>query len=80
MFVFTMYFGGGLVPYYMVLKNLHMLDTFWVYIIPLMMNVYNMILIKSYVESMPEELFEAARIDGANDLTIFFRVNRYMQR
>lgn len=74
MFVFTMYFGGGLVPYYMVLKNLHMLDTFWVYIIPLMMNVYNMILIKSYVESMPEELFEAARIDGANDLTIFFRM------
>lgn len=74
MFVFTMYFGGGLVPYYMVLKNLHMLDTFWVYIIPLMMNVYNMILIKSYIESMPEELFEAARIDGANDLTIFFRM------
>ena len=74
MFVFTMYFGGGLVPYYMVLKNLHMLDTFWVYIIPLMMNVYNMILIKSYVESMPEELFEAARIDGANDLTIFLRM------
>ena len=51
-----------------------MLDTFWIYIIPLMMNVYNMILIKSYVESMPEELFEAAKIDGANDLTIFFRM------
>lgn len=74
LFIFTMYFGGGLVPYYMVLKNMHLLDTFWVYIIPAMMSVYNMILVKNYIESMPEELFEAAKIDGANDLLIFFRM------
>ena len=74
MFVFTMYFGGGLVPYYMVLKNLHLLDSFWVFIFPLVMSVYNMILIKSYIESMPEELFEAAKIDGANDLVVFFKM------
>lgn len=74
LFIFTMYFGGGLVPYYMVLKNMHLLNSFWVYIIPMMMSVYNMILVKNYIESMPEELFEAARIDGANDLLIFFRM------
>ena len=73
-FVFTMYFGGGLVPYYMVLKGIHMLNTFWVFIFPLMMSVYNMILVRSYVESMPESLFEAAKIDGATDLTVFFRL------
>lgn len=72
LFVFTMYFGGGQVPYYMVLKGLGLLDNFWVYIFPLIMNVYNMILIKSYIESMPESLFEAVKIDGGNDLVIFF--------
>lgn len=74
LFVFTMYFGGGVVPYYMVLKGLHLLDTFWVLIFPLIMNVYNMILIRNYIEGMPESLFEAAKIDGANDLTVFFKL------
>ena len=74
LFVFTMYFGGGQVPYYMVLKNLGLLDNFWVFIFPLIMNVYNMILIRSYIESMPSSLFEAVRIDGGNDLVIFFRI------
>ena len=74
LFIFTMYFGGGLVPYYMVLKGIHMLNTFWVFIFPLMMSVYNMILVRSYVESMPESLFEAAKIDGATELTVFFRL------
>ena len=73
LFVFTMYFGGGQVPYYMVLKGLGLLDSFWVYIFPLIMSVYNMILIKSYIASMPESLFEAVKIDGGNDLVIFFR-------
>lgn len=74
LFVFTMYFGGGLVPYYMVLKGIHMLNTFWVFIFPMVMSVYNMILIRSYIESMPESLFEAAKIDGANDLVVFVRM------
>ena len=72
LFVFTMYFGGGQVPYYMVLKGLGLLDNFWVYILPNVMSVYNMILIKSYIDSMPDSLFEAVRIDGGNDLHIFF--------
>ena len=73
LFVFTMYFGGGQVPYYMVLKGLGLLDNFWVFIFPLIRSVYNMILIKSYIASMPESLFEAVKIDGGNDLVIFFR-------
>ena len=74
LFVFKMYFGGGLVPYYMVLKGIHMLNTFWVFIFPMMMSVYNMILIRSYIESMPDSLFEAAKIDGANDLVVFVKM------
>ena len=74
LFVFTMYFGGGLVPYYRVLKGIHMLNTFWVFIFPMMMSVYNMILIRSYIESMPDSLFEAAKIDGANDLVVFVKM------
>ncbi len=74
MFVFTMYFGGGQVPYYMVLKNIGLLDTFWVFIFPLIMSVYNMILIRSYIESMPDELFEAVKIDGGNDLVVYWKI------
>ena len=61
LFIFTMYFGGGLVPYYMVLKNLGMLDSFIVFIFPNLVSVYNMILVRNYIEGMPEALFEAAK-------------------
>ncbi|HIX78304.1 MAG TPA: carbohydrate ABC transporter permease [Candidatus Fusicatenibacter merdavium] len=73
-FVFTMYFGGGMVPYYMVLKNLGMLNHFIVFIFPNLVSVYNMILVKNYIEGMPKEIFESSKIDGANDLTVFFRM------
>ena len=74
LFIFTMYFGGGMVPYYMVLKNVGLLDNFLVFILPGLLSVYNMILVRNYIEGMPSELFESARIDGANDLVIFFRM------
>lgn len=74
LFIFTMYFGGGMVPYYMVLKNLGLLDNFLVFILPNLLSVYNMILVRNYIQSMPDALFDAARIDGANDLVIFFRL------
>lgn len=74
MFVFTMYFGGGMVPYYMILKNLGMLDNFLVFILPGLLSVYNMILVRNYIDGMPPALFESMRIDGANDLTIFFKM------
>jgi putative aldouronate transport system permease protein len=73
-FIFTMYFGGGLIPYYMVLKNLHLIDSFWVYIVPGLMNVFYMILVRTFIEQLPQELTESAKIDGANDLQIFIRI------
>lgn len=73
-FVFTMYFGGGLVPYYMVLKTVGLIDNFLVYIIPGAISVYNMILIRIYMESLPAELEESAYLDGAGDGTVLFRI------
>jgi putative aldouronate transport system permease protein len=73
-FIFTMYFGGGLIPYYMILKNLQLIDSFWVYIFPGLMNVFYMILVRTFIEQLPHELVESAKIDGANDLHIFIRI------
>jgi ABC-type sugar transport system, permease component len=69
-----MYFGGGLIPTYFLIKSLGMTNTFWVYIIPALMNVWNMILMRSYFQSVPEALEESARIDGANYFVIFFKI------
>lgn len=73
-FVFTMYFGGGLIPYYMVLKALNMIDTFSVFILPGLMNVFYMIIVRTFMEGLPGEIEESAKVDGANDLMIFFRI------
>lgn len=73
-FIFTMYFGGGLIPYYMILKSLHLIDTFWVYIAPGLMNVFFMILVRTFIQQLPGELDESAKIDGANDLQIFVKI------
>ena len=73
-FIFTMYFSGGLIPLYMVLKALHLIDNFWVFIFPNLINVFYMILVRTFIEDLPISLEEAARIDGANDLQIFFRI------
>lgn len=73
-FVFTMYMGAGIIPVYLLIKTLGMIGTFWVYIIPQSVSVYNMVLIKTYIESIPDSLEEAARIDGANEFMAFWRV------
>lgn len=73
-FVFTMYFSSGLIPLYILIKSLHMTGTFWVYIVPTAVAVFNLVLIKTYIESLPKELEEAALIDGANDFVLFWRV------
>lgn len=69
-----MYFGGGLIPSYLLIKTLGLTNTFWVYIIPNLMNIWNMILMRSYFQSVPEALEESARIDGANYFTVFFKI------
>ena len=69
-----MYFGGGIIPTYMVYKSLGLIDNFAVYIVPSIISVYYMILINSYMSQLPKELEESATIDGANDIVIFFRI------
>ncbi|MET3548603.1 putative aldouronate transport system permease protein [Paenibacillus favisporus] len=73
-FVFTMYFGGGLIPTYMVIKSVGLIDSFWVYIFPGLIGVFLMILVRTFIEQIPGEIEESSKIDGANDLQIFFRI------
>ncbi|TLS54049.1 carbohydrate ABC transporter permease [Paenibacillus antri] len=73
-FIFTMYFGGGLIPTYMVIKSLGLIDTFSVFIFPGLIGVFLMILVRTYMEQLPGELEESAKMDGANDLAIFARI------
>lgn len=72
--VITMYFNAGLIPMFMTMKTLHLTNTFWVYIIPAIVQPFNIIMTKTYIESLPPALQEAAEIDGAGILTRFFKV------
>ncbi len=73
-FVFTMYFGGGMIPTYLLIRGLGLLDNFLVYIIPSAFGFYNAILFMSFYDSIPPSLEESARIDGASIWTIFFKI------
>lgn len=73
--VLTMYINAGLIPNYLLIsKTLKLGKTFWVYIIPTMFSCFNMIVIRTYILGLPEALVESARIDGANDLRIFWQI------
>lgn len=72
--VVTMYFNAGLIPMYMTMKSLHLTNSFWVYIIPAIVQPFNIIMAKTYVESIPPALQEAAEIDGAGTMTVFAKV------
>jgi multiple sugar transport system permease protein/putative aldouronate transport system permease protein len=72
--VVTMYFNAGLIPMFITMKNLHLTNSFWVYIIPAIVQPFNIILVKTYVESISASLQEAAEIDGAGILTVFLRI------
>ena len=74
MLLFTMIFDGGMIPKYLVMKNLHLLNTLWSVILPLSINVYNLVLMRNFFEGIPEALFEAAKIDGCSPMRIFFRI------
>lgn len=71
---FTMLFSGGLIPYYIVLKELHLTNSIWVYIVPALYSVWNMMIMRSFFQQVPEGLEEAARIDGCSDIGIFIRI------
>jgi putative aldouronate transport system permease protein len=70
----TMFFGGGLIPTYLLIRNIGLLDHFLVYVIPAMFSFFNLIIMATFFKELPEALEEAARIDGANDLLLFVRI------
>ena len=73
--VFTMYFSGGLIPLYLQIRNLKMLDTTWVMILPASLSVFNMIVMRTYFKTqIPEDLFEASRLDGCGDFRYLIRI------
>ena len=75
LFMFTMLFGGGLIPSYLVVKRLNLVNTMWGVLIPNSLSVYNMIIARTFFASqIPADLYEAAEIDGAGDYTVFFRI------
>ena len=73
-FVITMFFSGGLIPTYLVVKNLNMLDSIWAILLPGAINVWNLILARTYFQGIPKELREAATVDGSNDTQYFFKI------
>lgn len=70
----TMFFGGGLIPYFILLRNLGLVDNFLVYIIPAMFSFYDLLIFVAFFREIPQGLEEAAKIDGANDFRIFLKV------
>ena len=72
--LFTMFFGGGMIPTYLLVKDLHLLDTMWALILPGAISTYNMIIMKTFFQGIPESLEESARLDGCNDIGVLFRI------
>ena len=72
--IVTMLFSGGMIPSYMLIRNLHMIDTYWALTVPGAINAFNMIIVKKFFQGLPEELEESARIDGASDWKIFIKI------
>jgi putative aldouronate transport system permease protein len=74
LFVLTMYISGGLIPEYMLIKNLGLINNFSVYILPALISAFNVIVIRSFIDGLPQALNESAMIDGANDFVIFTKI------
>ncbi|GGD89769.1 carbohydrate ABC transporter permease [Paenibacillus nasutitermitis] len=72
--IVSMYFSGGLIPFFFLLKSLYLINTFWVYIIPGLIGSFNVLLMMSFFREIPESLIESARIDGAAHLRIFYKL------
>ncbi|MBB6670704.1 carbohydrate ABC transporter permease [Cohnella nanjingensis] len=73
-FILTMYFSGGLIPTYLLHKELHLIGSFWVYIVPGIVGAFNVVIIRSFIEGVPEGIVESAKIDGAGDFGTFMRI------
>ncbi len=74
LFVVTMFFGGGLIPTFILMNQLRLVNSVWALLLPGAFNVWNMILARTYYQSISKEIWEAAQIDGANELQYFFQI------
>ena len=74
MIVFTMFFSGGLVPTYLVISDLGLINNRWVLVLPMLFSAYNLVIMRNSFMALPEDMEESARIDGANDIVILFRI------
>ncbi|KFI01823.1 ABC transporter permease [Bacillus sp. BSC154] len=72
--IFSMLFSGGMIPTYLVVKSLGLLDTYWALILPMAINPFNLIIIKNFFQQLPRELEESAKIDGCSEIGVFWRV------
>ena len=75
MVIFTMYFGGGLIPFFLLVKQLGLMNTRWAIVIPSALSVFNMIILRNFFEQLPPDLEEAATLDGAGPLRIFWQID-----
>ena len=74
MILITMFFGGGVIPFFLILKGLGMYNSLWGLFIPFGINTFNMILLRNFFANIPEELVESSKLDGANDFVVLFRI------
>ena len=74
LFVITMYLNGGMIPNFILMRNIGLTHSFWVYIFPAIIDVWSVFVVRSYIDHLPIELQESAKLDGANDLMIFIRI------
>ncbi|MBE5783034.1 MAG: carbohydrate ABC transporter permease [Clostridiales bacterium] len=75
MFTFTMIFSGGMIPSYILMRNLKILNTVWAMLLPGALSVYNMVVTRTFLQSnIPDDLLEAAKIDGCSDIQFFFKI------
>ncbi|MCX7949928.1 MAG: carbohydrate ABC transporter permease [Treponemataceae bacterium] len=72
--ILSMYVSAGLIPYYFLIRSLGLINSFWVYVVPGLVNAFNFIVIRTYIGTIPDSLVESARIDGAGDFRIFLRI------
>ena len=72
--LFTMIFSGGMIPEYLVMKQLHLVNSMWILVVKHGMNVYNLVLMRNFFEGIPSSLYEAAKIDGCSPMGIFFKI------
>lgn len=73
-FILTLYFNAGLIPNFLLIRELGLMNSFWVYVMPGIIGVFNVIIIRSFIEGLPDGILESARMDGAGELTTFMKI------